>query len=123
MHPRRLARINEQILQVVSQTALELKDPGIGFVTFTGAKVSPDVSIARIYYSVLGTPEEKEKTAVALERARPYIRGEMARLENLRRVPNILFVYDDGAEKADRVNRILHKIHKEDPDVSDAPAD
>jgi len=113
MHPRRLARLNELIMQTVSQAALGLKDPGLGFLTFTGAKVTPDVSVVRLFYSVLGSPEEKEATKEALERAKPFIRGEIARLENLRKVPQIVFTYDEGPEHADRINRILTTIHDE----------
>jgi ribosome-binding factor A len=105
--------LNELILQTVSQVALTLKDPGIGFITITGCDTSADVSLSKIFYSILGSPEEKEATAQALERAKPYIRGELAKLENLRRVPNIMFVFDDAVERADRVNRILHNLHQE----------
>lgn len=122
MHPRRMARLNELILQTVSQEALNLKDPGIGFVTFTAAEISPDVSVVKLFYSVLGTPEERAATAEALERAKPHLRHEMGRLENLRRVPNILFVYDQSVERADRVTRLLNTIHNEE-NQSNGPAD
>src|SRR4051812_29669581 len=112
MHPRRLVRINELIHQEISRVTLNLKDPGIGFITITGAKVTADVSLARIYYSVLGGAEEREATALALERAKPFIRSSLAKLENLRKIPDLLFLYDEGVEKADRVSRILNTIHK-----------
>lgn len=113
MHPRRLIRLNELIMQTVSQAALNLKDPEIGFITITGAELSPDVSLAKIFYSVLGDPSVREATAQALERAKPHIRHEVGQLENLRRVPHLLFIYDESVERADRVNRILHTIHAE----------
>ena len=119
MHPRRLVRLNELIHQTVSEAVLHLKDPAIGFLTITGAEISPDVSLAKIFYSVLGTPDEQEKTAEALDRAKPYIRGQVAKLENLRRVPQLLFVYDASVERADRVARILNVIHNEE-NASDA---
>ena len=118
MHPRRLARLNELVLQKVSSAALHLKDPGFGFVTFTAAEVSPDVSLAKIFYSVFGNDEEKASTKEALERAKPHIRSELARLENFRRVPHLLFLYDDGVERADRVNRILHTIEEQNKNGS-----
>jgi ribosome-binding factor A len=110
MHPRRLIRLNELILQTVSQATINLKDPEIGFVTITGAELSPDVSIAKIFYSVLGDDKAKEATANALERAKPHIRYEVGRLENLRRVPQLIFIYDESVERADRVTRLLHSI-------------
>lgn len=114
MHPRRLTRLNELIQQTVSQAVLHLKDPGIGFVTITGASIAADVSTARIFYSVLGTPEERAATAEALERAKPHLRHEVGKLENLRKVPQLMFVYDESVEKADRVARLLHTIHEQD---------
>lgn len=113
MHPRRKARFEELICQHVSRLALTLKDPAMGFVTITGATVTADVSTARIYYSVFGTDAEKEDTKAAFERAKPYIRRELAQVENMRRVPQLIFIYDDTVEKAARVNAILHTIHKE----------
>lgn len=113
MHPRRIARINELILQTVSMEALNLKDPGLGFITFTAAEISPDVSVVKLFYSVLGTDEEKAATKEALERAKPHLRHEMGKLENLRRVPNILFIYDESVERADRVTRLLNTIQNE----------
>ncbi len=110
MHPRRLVRLNELIQQTVSRVALTLKDPGIGFITITGCDTSADVSLSKIYYSVLGNTEERAATAVALDRAKPYIRGEVAQLENIRRVPQFVFIYDDAVERAARVNQILNTI-------------
>jgi ribosome-binding factor A len=122
MHPRRLARLNELILQTVSRSALNLKDPGIGFITITGAEISQDVSTAKIFYSVLGSAEEREATAVALERAKKHIRREVGQLENLRRVPELIFLYDTSVERADRVTRLLSTIEHEKTN-DDHPSD
>jgi ribosome-binding factor A len=123
MHPRRLTRLNELIQQTVSQIVLGLKDPGIGFVTITGADTTPDVTLVKVFYSVLGTDEEREATAAALERARPYIRREVGQMENLRRVPDLMFVYDESVERADRVNRLLHSIEDEPKPKEPTPDD
>lgn len=108
--------MTELIMQTVSQAVLNLKDPGLGFLTITGAEISPDISVARIFYSVLGSADEQKATAEALERAKKFIRHEVGRLENLRRVPEIVFVYDDSLERADRVTRLLKTIENERKD-------
>lgn len=113
MHPRRQARFNELISQTISSLVPQLKDPSLGFITITGAEISPDVSLAKIFYSVFGSAEEKDKTAQALERAKPFFRRHLAQLENMRRVPQLVFVYDESVERADRVNRILNQLHNE----------
>ncbi|MCG3203664.1 MAG: Ribosome-binding factor A [Elusimicrobia bacterium] len=116
MHPRRLARLNELIHQKVSESTLNLKDPGIGFITITGSEISPDVATAKIFYSVLGTPAEREATAEALERAKPHIRRSLGELENLRRIPQLIFVYDESIERSAKVSELLNKIHNEPHD-------
>ncbi|MFN0117730.1 MAG: 30S ribosome-binding factor RbfA [Elusimicrobiota bacterium] len=113
MHPRRRARLNELIQQTVSRCILNLKDPGIGFVTITDSEISPDVSLVKIFYSVLGDAKTRADTAAGLERAKSYVRREVGQLENLRRVPEIMFVYDQSVVKADRVNQLLHTIENE----------
>lgn len=113
MHPRRKARFDELICHTISRLVLTLKDPAMGFVTITGARVTEDVSTARIFYSVFGSNEEKEATKEALERAKPYIRHELAQIEHLRRVPQLVFVYDSTVEEAARVNEILHTLKEE----------
>ncbi|OVE78338.1 ribosome-binding factor A [bacterium F11] len=113
MASRRVARLNELIQQTVSRLALKLKDPQIGFLTITGAEVSPDISFARIFYSVLGSEEDKKNTASALDRAKYHVRRELARLENLKKVPEIEFTYDETVERADRVSRLLNTIKEE----------
>ena len=123
MHPRRLARLNELIHQTISQEVVNLKDPGIGFLTITGADVSPDLSLARIYYSVLGSDKERKSTAEALERAKPHLRREVGRLENLRKVPQLAFFYDESVERADRVTRLLSSIQNERESHPDDSAD
>ncbi len=123
MHPRRLIRLNELIHQTVSKLALELKDPGAGFITITGAEITSDLSLARIYYSVLGSQAERATTAEALERAKSHFRREIGRLENLRKVPQIMFVYDPSVERADRVTRLLNALqHENDAQPSDDSA-
>jgi len=116
MQSRRLTRLNELIQQTVSQLVLKLKDPNIGFLTITGAKVAPDISHAHIYYSVLGSEEDKENTAAALERAKSHVRRQLAHLENLKKVPEIIFVYDQAPERADRVFRLLNTLEQERKD-------
>jgi len=100
---------------------LELKDPAIGFVTVTGVEISNDVSMAKVYYSVLGSDKDKEDSKAALERATPYIRHELSQMENMRRVPQVMFIYDKGIERASRVSEILNKL--EDIHNPDTPND
>lgn len=92
----------------------ELKDPRIGFVTVTRVEVSQDLKYARIYVSVLGTPEEQKKTMAALESGRGFIRREIGQRLDLRSVPEIQFRLDTSAEYSDRINRLLNELKVEE---------
>jgi ribosome-binding factor A len=115
MHPRRLTRLNELIQQAISRAVLDLKDPGLGFVTITGAETAPDVSVTKVFYSVLGENQDRAATAEAFERAKPHLRSQLGKLENLRRLPQLIFMYDNSVERADRVTRLLNTIHVDEP--------
>ena len=109
-------------MQTVSKLVLEMRDPKMGFVTITGASAAPDLALVKITYSVLGTAEEKTNTAEVFQKAKSFFRRELGQLENLRKVPDIMFIYDAGIEYADRVNRIINKIHIEEGPNDETPA-
>jgi len=84
----RVERIQEQVREEVSQMlATEVRDPGVGLVTVTRAKVTGDLSLARIYWTIIGDAAERKKTIKALERATGFVRHLLAERLSLRRVP------------------------------------
>lgn len=114
MANNRVGRVGEQIkkeLSMLLQT--ELKDPRIGFVTVTGVEVTNDLSLARVYLSVLGNDEQKETTLKALERAKGFIRSEIGKRVRLRHTPEIEFRFDSSIEYGNRIETLLHKINEE----------
>lgn len=121
MPTRRMERINELLLREISRIVLERQDPEIAFITFTGVEVTEDLMQAKVFYSVLGTEDEKSSTAAALLRLRPELRREMRRLESLKYIPELTFHYDDTPARAERVFELLDKIHEEPPVPEPAP--
>jgi ribosome-binding factor A len=96
----------------------QLKDPGLGFVTITGAKLSADLKQARIFYSVLGNEDSKKRTASALKRASGFIQKEIGRNLKLRYTPEILFQFDASVEYGAHIEELIEKIHRtEGPEV------
>ena len=107
-------RIGVEILQELSTLLLrEVRDPGIGLVTLTRAKVSPDLQLVRVYYSLLGDEKARKETARALERATPFLRRQIASRVMLRRVPELRFQFDESIEHQDRIERILLELQSE----------
>ncbi|MBN1823632.1 MAG: 30S ribosome-binding factor RbfA [Endomicrobiales bacterium] len=111
---KRSTRVGEQIQQEISKIVQEIKDPEFGFVTITGIKLTDDLLSARIFYSVLGSPEEVKRSCQILEEQLKHIRHELAVRLNLRRTPDLTLEYDHTPEKANRVFEILENLKKED---------
>ena len=93
--------------------AREVHDPGIGFVTLTRVKVSPDLQVARVYYTIIGDDRVKRETKKALERAMPFLRRQLASRVRLRRVPELHFQFDESVERQDRIEKILLDLQRE----------
>ena len=89
-------------------------DPGIGFITLTRVKVSPDLQLARVYYTSLGDEAARRETARALERATGFFRRQIGERLQLRRVPELKFQFDESIGHQDRVEQILRELHEED---------
>jgi len=111
----RQRKVADKIQQVVSIIIdREIKDPDKGFVTVTHVKISPDLRIASVYFTVLGDDVQKEKSSAALERAKNFIRGEMAPKLSLRNVPELRFFADDTQEYAQKIDALLKKAKQMD---------
>jgi ribosome-binding factor A len=111
----RTERIAEQLREEVSQIlATEVADPGVGLVTVSRVKVTPDLSLARVYWTILGDAAERKKTEKALQRAAPFVRHVLAGRVTLRRVPEVHFQFDEGLAAHTRVEEILHELHQEE---------
>jgi ribosome-binding factor A len=107
-------RVGEELRQELSGLLLtEVHDPGIGLVTITRVKVSPDLQVARVYYTLMGDDRAKKETKKALERATPFLRRQIAARIRLRRVPELYFQFDESVERQDRIEQILLDLKKE----------
>src|SRR5512138_148628 len=105
----RPARVAEEFRQELSALlARGLKDPRItGFVTVTGAKMSPDLKEATVYVSIHADEVERERTLEGLRAAATFLQREVARNLKLRHTPHLRFVYDESVARGDRIERLL----------------
>jgi ribosome-binding factor A len=107
-------RVGEQIRQTISELLLsEVHDPGIGLVTLTRVKVSPDLQLVRVYYTQMGDEKARHQTRRALERATPFLRRQLGSRVRLRRVPELRFEFDASVENQERIERILLDLQAE----------
>lgn len=111
---QRVARAQEVAREVLGETIQNLKDPRIGFATVTGVRMTTDLRHARVLVSVLGSPEEEERTMAGLRSATSYIRSELGRQVRLKYLPELAFELDRRAQTAERVETLLREIHLEE---------
>ncbi len=111
----RLDRVASLIQQELgSMFARGLKDPRIGFVTITGAKVSPDLREAWVYYTVHGTEADRKQTARGIEAAKGFLRRELGSRMTQRVTPELHFVIDKAIDEGARIDELINRVHAED---------
>jgi ribosome-binding factor A len=112
MHPyKRSERLGELILAEISDLITrEIKDPRIGFVTFTRVEMSDDLRHAKVFVSSIGAEPEKARTLQGLSSATGYIRRQLGRALHLRYTPEISFLLDDSLEHGAKIAQILRQL-------------
>src|SRR5687767_7827915 len=108
---RRIERLNEQLKREIADILrFSVRDPRIGDVTVTSATTSTDLSLAQVYVSMSGEPEEREQTLEGLNAAAPFIRAELSKRLTIRKTPELRFRTDESLDYAMRIERLLHQV-------------
>lgn len=110
----RTDRVGEEFREILAEEIQKLKDPRVGFVTVMGVKVSPDLHVAWVYYSVLGDQKAKAGTRAALKSAAPHLRRALGRQVRLKVTPELRFEEDETIPTGERIDRIIEKFHHQD---------
>ena len=109
----RVRRVAERVRTELSALlARSARDPGLSSVTVTAVRMTADLQLARVYYTLLGD-SDRRAAARGLRRAHPYLRHEIGRRLQLRQVPEMRFLYDDSAARQDRIARIFDEIERQ----------
>ena len=107
----RLDRLAHTIKREVSSIlATEVKDPRLGMISITDVEVSRDLAVAKIYFSQLGGEEERARTLDGLERAKGFIRSELAKRLRVRHTPEIVFLFDPSLEHGAKISALLKSL-------------
>jgi ribosome-binding factor A len=119
----RARKLADRIRVIVAETLEQrIKDPRLGFITVTEARVTGDLHDATVYYTVYGTDEEKVATAAALESAKGVLRTEIGRQTGVRFTPTLAFVADAVPENAMLIEDLLHQAAQADAAVHEQAA-
>jgi ribosome-binding factor A len=107
--PERVAELVREA--VTAFLAADAKDPRItGLVTVTGVEVNAALTLAKVRVSVMGTPDEKERTLEGLRSASGFLRRDLGKSVRMRTIPEIAFEFDRGLEHAMRIERMLNQL-------------
>ncbi len=110
---KRSTRVAQLIQEQVAKIFHDIRELNKGLVTVTQVKLTDDLQTCRIFYSVIGSEDDKKNAKTVLDEKLKFIRYQLAQTVDLRRTPTIDFKYDDSSEKAAKVFEILEKIENE----------
>jgi len=112
---RRVQRLNNLIRQEISELLQrQVKDPRLGsFIAVTEVSISPDLRYAKIFVSHIGNEEEKQETMSTLASASGFFRRELAKRLRVRRIPELIFQWDDTIERGAHLLELIDQIAAE----------
>lgn len=120
-HEARVRKLADRVKVIVAETLeTRVKDPRLGFVTITDARVTNDLREATVFYTVLGSDQEQADTAAALESAKGILRTEVGRQTGVRHTPSLTFVADAVPENARHIDDLLARAAVRDAEVAQA---
>jgi ribosome-binding factor A len=119
MSEGRAKQLADRIQEIVAELLeRRVKDPRLGFVTVTDAKLTGDLREASVFYTVLGDEAARASTAAALESARGLIRSEVGKRLGLRHTPSVAFFLDAVPETAHHIEELLAQVRVADAEVA-----
>lgn len=110
----RMRKINSSVHHVIANEVEELKDPRLGFVTITGVDTAPNLRTARVYYSVIGPPEQQVATQAALDSAAPRLSRAIGSSIRMKYTPTLKFEVDEAIEFGVRISQKLRELDEEE---------
>jgi ribosome-binding factor A len=117
--PARARKLADRIKVVVAETLeRRVKDPRLGFVTITAARVTGDLQHATVFYTVFGDDDARSSTSAALESARGVLRAEVGRQTGIRLTPTLEFIPDAVPENAQAIEDLLRRAAEQDAEVA-----
>ena len=103
-------RLGNQVLRTLNELLrFEIKDPRLDRVSLSSVDLSRDLSVARVYFSLLDPASDSEPVLEGLQRASGFLRGRLGREIKIRHVPELRFLHDDSAAEGQRISDLIGK--------------
>lgn len=116
--PARVRRHAERVRELVASVVrTQIKDPRLGMITITDARITGDLREATVFYTVLGDTPARVGTAAALESANGLLRSIVGKALGLRHSPTLAFVLDDVQDHAKHIDDLLAVARESDAEV------
>jgi len=112
----RTDRVGEEFREILAEEIQRLKDPRVGFVTVIGVRVTRDMRSATVFYTALGDDKERAATRAGLRSASAHLRSVLGRQVRLKFLPELRFEEDVTIERAERIDRLIERLHAEGDD-------
>jgi len=111
----RCERVADLVIREVSRILQhKISDPRLKFVTLTGCKVTKDIRVAFVYFSIIGDSVDEKTVSEGLEKAKGFIKRELGQSLDMRYIPELRFQYDTSLEHGNRIWSQLAALHLED---------
>ena len=116
MDKRRMIRVNDEIANELNKVLREgLNDPRLtGMASVLRVDTTSDLKFCKVYVSIMGDDEQKQKGLAAIESAKGFLRSNVASAINLRQTPEFTFILDDSLEHSFKMNALLDEVPKGD---------
>ena len=116
--PARVRRHAERIKELVaSAVRTQVKDPRVGMITITDARITGDLRDATVFYTVLGDATAQAETAAALDSAKGLLRSTVGRALGLRHAPTLAFLHDDVQDHVQQIDDLIAVAQHADAEV------
>lgn len=108
-------RLGTQIQRTLSELLrFDVKDPSLADLSLTAVELTRDLSVARVYFSLLNPEDDPEPARQGLERAAGFLRGKLGKTLKVRHVPELRFVHDDSIEHGAEISRLIEDARRAD---------
>lgn len=116
--PARVRRHAERVRELVAMVVrAQIKDPRLGMITITDARITADLREATVFYTVLGDAAAQAGTAIALESAKGLLRSTVGKALGLRHSPSLAFILDDVQDHAKQIDDLVAQARTADAEV------
>jgi ribosome-binding factor A len=118
---KRILQVGEQIREHIAMMLIrgELSDPRLKNITINAVRVSPDLQLAKVYYSVMGSDADRTAVDKGLKQASGFVRRSLGETLGMRYTPVVHFYYDESIVRAARISELIENIKQEDARADD----